>query len=58
MFTNAMIALFIAGPFGVWVYSKSYSRTGGNKESAMMAAAISAGVAFLVVVTLISLIPG
>ena len=46
MFSNVMISLFVAGPFGVWVYAKMLRQTGGNKQSALIGAAISAGIAF------------
>lgn len=55
MFSNVMISLFVAGPFGVWVYMKMLRQTGGNKQNALVGAAISAGIAFLVVVTLIGM---
>ncbi len=56
MFSNVMISLFVAGPLGVWVYTKMLRQTGGNKQSSLIGAAISAGIAFLVAVTLISML--
>lgn len=56
MFSNVMISLFVAGPFGVWVYTKMLRQTGGNKQGALIGACISAGIAFLVIVTLVGMI--
>ncbi len=56
MFSNVMIALFVAGPFGVWVYTKMLRQTGGNNRSALIGAFVSGGVAFLVIVTLVGML--
>jgi uncharacterized membrane protein SpoIIM required for sporulation len=55
MFSNAFVALIIAGGLGVWIYNKLMRQTGGNTKSSLTGAAVSAGIIFLVVVTLVSM---
>jgi hypothetical protein len=54
--SDAMIGLLFGIGFGGWVYSKIYRSTGGNNTSALLTAGGAALVAFLLVVTILSII--
>lgn len=56
--TNVVIAFLAALSAGAWVFSKVQRSTGGNTQNSIIVAAIAGGAAFLLSVTLLSLIPG
>ncbi len=55
MFSNALIAFFIAAGSGTWIYNKMRHRT-GSQQNALIGAAVCAGIIFLVVITLAGMI--
>ena len=56
MFSNAMIGFFFAVGFGTWVYVKIQRKTGGNTVNSLVVAGGAALVAFLVIITALSII--
>ena len=56
MFSNALIAFLVAISGGTWIYNKLMKQTGNNTKNSIIGAAISAGVIFLVVVTLVGMV--
>lgn len=56
MFTAPMIGLLAALSASVWVYSKIMRRTGGNTKNALVVAAIAGLFAFILVVTIVSMV--
>jgi len=56
MFSNGLIAFLIAAGLGTWIYTKMLRQTGGNTQSALIGALVSAGIIFLVVITLLSML--
>ncbi|MDZ7785890.1 MAG: hypothetical protein U5L95_02105 [Candidatus Saccharibacteria bacterium] len=55
--SNALIGFLLGAGVAAWVYSKMMSKTGNNTKQAITTAAIAAAVAFLMVVSLLSLVP-
>lgn len=54
--SQTVIAFMIALGAGTWIYSKFYSRTGGNQKSALTAAGLSGVGIFIFVLILLSFI--
>jgi hypothetical protein len=54
MFSNGFISLVLALGAGGWTYAKSSRRTGGNMQSAMVAAVAVGILAFIVAFTLLA----
>jgi ABC-type spermidine/putrescine transport system permease subunit II len=52
MFSNFIIALFISGGLGVWIYTKIQRSSGGNTKSSAIAATITA-VILTVIITIV-----
>lgn len=57
MFTNTTIALIFSIGFAGWVYAKIMRSTGNNTKSALITAGAAALVAFLLLISLLGLIP-
>ncbi len=57
MFGNATIGLLLGAGIAAWVYSKMMIKTGNNTQQAITTAAIAGGAAFLLILSLLSLIP-
>lgn len=57
MFGNTTIALLFSLGFAAWVYAKTQRSTGNNTKTALTVAGASALVAFLIMITLLGLIP-
>lgn len=55
MFSNALIAFLIAAGLGTWIYNKLQHQV-GNKQNALIGAAVSGGIIFLVVITLLGML--
>lgn len=51
-----MVALFLGLGSGAWIYSKMYSRTGGNSKSALVTGGLSGAVIFLLGLLILSFI--
>ncbi len=51
-----MIALLAGLGAGGWVYSKFHHRTGGNVRNALVAGALAGVFAFIVIISLLSLL--
>lgn len=58
MFSNALIAFLVAGGLATWIYTKMLRQTGGNTQNALIGAAVSGGIIFLVVITLLGMTVG
>lgn len=56
MFPAVIIALLVAFSSTAWVYDKSARRTGGNSRSSLIAAVVAGVAAFIVTLTVASLI--
>lgn len=52
--SNFLIAFLFAGGAGTWIYSKMYSRTGGNTQNALTVAGISGALLFLLMLLILS----
>lgn len=57
MFGNTTIALLFALGFAAWVYAKTQRSTGNNTKTSLIVAGASALVAFLLLISLLGLIP-
>lgn len=55
--SNVAIALLAAAGFGTWVYTKLMRSTGGNTKNAVTGAALSAGLAFILLLIVLWLLP-
>jgi hypothetical protein len=58
MFSNGFVSLILALGVAGWVYAKSSRHTGGNKQSALIAAAAVALGTFIVAFTLLAVLFG
>lgn len=54
--SNVMIAAFFGLGAGAWIYSKMYSRTGGNNQSAITVAGLGGFTLFIMFLIVLSLI--
>lgn len=55
--SNGVISFLFAVGFSGWVYAKTMRTTGNNTQTALIVAAASGLVAFLLFITLLGLIP-
>ena len=56
MFSNIVVGLVMAIGLGGWVYGKTYRSSGGNNQTALVGAGVVALIAFIVVITLLSVV--
>jgi hypothetical protein len=57
MFGNTTIALLFSLGFAAWVYAKTMRSTGSNTKTSLIVAGAAALVGFLLLISLLSLIP-
>lgn len=57
MFGNTTIALLASLSFAVWVYTKTQRSTGNNAKTSLTVAGACALVGFLIIYSLLGLIP-
>lgn len=57
MFSNGLIAFIFSVGFAGWVYAKTMRSTGNNTQSALIVSGAAALVAFLLLISLLNLIP-
>jgi hypothetical protein len=55
--SNALVAFLFSLGFAAWVYAKTMRSTGNNTKTALITAGASALVAFLILNTILGLIP-
>lgn len=56
--SNALVAFLVGIGFGGWVYSKTQRSTGNNTQTSLITAGASGVVAAIVMLLVLSLIPG
>jgi type IV secretory pathway TrbD component len=56
--SNGLIAFILGISVATWVYNKMYSRTGGNSQSAIVVAIVAGIAAAVVMLMVLSFIPG
>jgi len=54
--SNFLIAFLFAAGGGTWIYSKMYSRTGGNTQNALIVAFLSGGLLFLFMLVVLAIV--
>lgn len=54
--SNFLIAFFFAAGAGTWIYSKMYSRTGGNTQSSLIVAGLSGALLFVFMLVVLAII--
>jgi len=54
--SNFLIAFLFAAGGGTWIYNKMYSRTGGNTQNALIVAALSGGLLFLLMLLILAVV--
>ncbi len=54
--SNFLIAFLFAAGGGTWIYSKMYSRTGGNTQNALVVAGLSGGLLFLFMLVVLAIV--
>jgi len=54
--SNFLIAFLFAAGGGTWIYSKMYSRTGGNTKNVLVVAGLSGGLLFLLMLIILSIV--
>lgn len=54
--SSFLIAFLFAAGAGTWIYSKMYSRTGGNQLNSLLIGGLSGAVLFLLMLGLLAII--
>ncbi len=56
MFSGFVIGLLVGLSSSAWIYAKALRRTGGNNQSALITAGLAGLTAFIITLTVVSLI--
>ena len=56
--SNVFIGVLLAAGVSAWVFSKTQKSTGGNTQTSLLVAGIAAFFAFILALTVLSMIPG
>ncbi len=54
---NFMVAIFAGLGIGAWVYSKVMRSTGNNTQNALIVAGMTGGLAFIIMLMIMNMIP-